>query len=79
MVEVVINLTLENDFLEKVDMVATNESRTREELIHSSLKMYINQRQRLQELYSYGESVASKNVFSEDDILNEVNNYRNTN
>ena len=76
--KVVINFTLDNGFLQKLDMVATNESRTREEFIQSSLKIYIHQKQRLQELYTYAESIASKNVFSEDDILNEVNNYRNT-
>ena len=73
-----INLTLENDFLEEIDVFAKNESRTRTDLIYTSIKMYVNQKQKLQELYAYGESVALKNQFSEDDIIEEIKNYRNT-
>ena len=63
-----INLTLENDFLEEIDVFAKNESRTRTDLIYTSIKMYVNQKQKLQELYAYGESVALKNQFSEEKL-----------
>ena len=73
-----INLTLENDFLEKIDLIARNESQTRTDIIYNSIKIYINQKQKLQELYTYGESVARKNAFTEEDVFKEIKNYRNS-
>ena len=32
---------------------------------------------KLQELFAYGESVASKNNFTEEDVMEEIKNYRN--
>jgi metal-responsive CopG/Arc/MetJ family transcriptional regulator len=71
-----INITLENDLLEKLDTFAKNDSLTRTDLINNSIKMYINQKQRLKELYLYGESIASQNNFTEEDIIEEIRNYR---
>jgi len=73
-----INLTLENDFLEKIDLIARKESQTRTDLIYNSIKIYINQKQKLQELYAYGENAAIENNFTEDDVFEEIKNYRNT-
>jgi predicted transcriptional regulator len=73
-----INLTLEDDLLEKLDFFAQNQSQTRTDVINNSIKMYISQKQRLQELYAYGESIASKGNFTEEDIIEEVKNYRKT-
>ena len=72
-----INLTLDNDLLEKIDFFAKSQSQTRTDLINNSIKTYISQKQRLQELYAYGEEIASKNNFTEEDILEEIKNYRN--
>ena len=72
-----INLTLENELLEKIDFFAKNQSQTRTDLINNSIKMYISQKQRLQELYLYGESIAKKGNFTEEDIIEEIRNYRN--
>nr|AGS54110.1 hypothetical protein [uncultured bacterium contig00021] len=76
MAEATINLTIDNEFLEKIDLFARNESRTRTDLIYNSIKMYIDQKQRLQELYAYGESISKNNNFTEDDILDEIRDYR---
>ena len=73
-----INLTLDNDFLEKIDNMARNESRTRTEIIYNSIKMYIDQKQKLQELYMYGEKIALKNDITEEDIFNEIKSFRST-
>jgi hypothetical protein len=45
-------------------------------LIYSSVKMYISRKQRLQELYAYGESVAARSTFTEDDVMKEIKNHR---
>jgi metal-responsive CopG/Arc/MetJ family transcriptional regulator len=71
-----INLTFDDDFVKQIDKIAVTESLTRADLIYNSIKMYINRKQRLQELYKYGESVAAKNNFTEKDIMDEIKNYR---
>jgi metal-responsive CopG/Arc/MetJ family transcriptional regulator len=71
-----INLTIDTNFLEQIDAVATNESRTRTDLICNSVKMYIDRKKRLQELFAYGEHVASENDFTENDIMDEIKQYR---
>ena len=72
-----INLSFEDDFVRQIDFIANNESITRTELIYNSVKMYINHKQKLQELFAYGESVAVKNNFTEEDVLDEIKKYRN--
>ena len=72
-----VNLTFDDDFIKQIDYFANNESLTRTDLIYNSVKMYINRKQKLLELYTYGEQVAAKNSFTEEDILEEIKKYRN--
>jgi metal-responsive CopG/Arc/MetJ family transcriptional regulator len=72
-----INLSFEDDFVKQIDFIANNQSITRTELIYNSVKMYINRKQKLQELFAYGESVAAKNNFTEEDVMDEIKKYRN--
>jgi predicted transcriptional regulator len=71
-----INLAFDDDLVRQIDYFANNESLTRTDLIYNSVKMYINRKQRLQELYAYGESVAAKNDFTENDVMEEIKTYR---
>ncbi|GHU01058.1 hypothetical protein FACS1894147_00190 [Spirochaetia bacterium] len=71
-----INLAFDDDMLRQIDYFADNESLTRTDLIYNSVKLYINRKQRLQELYAYGESIAAKNNFTEDDVMTEIKNLR---
>ena len=72
-----INLALEDDFVKQIDLIANNESITRTELIYNSVKMYINRKQKLQELFVYGESVSVRNDFTEEDVMEEIKKSRN--
>ena len=71
-----VNLAFEDDLVQEMDLIARNASITRTQLIYNSVKMYINDRQRLQELYAYGETIAKKNNITEEDIFEEIKNYR---
>jgi metal-responsive CopG/Arc/MetJ family transcriptional regulator len=73
-----INLPFDDDMMRQIDYFANNESLTRTDLIYNSVKMYINRKKRLQELYAYGESIVKKNNFTEDDVMEEIKNYRKT-
>jgi metal-responsive CopG/Arc/MetJ family transcriptional regulator len=71
-----IDLSFDDDLLKQIGYFADSESLTRTDLIYNSVKMYINRKKRLQELYAYGESIVQKNNFTEDDVLEEIKNYR---
>jgi len=71
-----INLSFDDDLVKQMDLIANNASITRTQLIYNSVKMYINDRQRLQELYAYGESAAKKNNLTEEDVFEEIKEYR---
>jgi predicted transcriptional regulator len=72
-----INLAFDDDLIRQIDSIASNESLTRTDLIYNSVKMYINRKQKLQELFAYGERVASRNNFTENDVMDEIKKYRN--
>jgi len=76
MADATINLLFDDDLVKQMDLIANSASITRNQLIYNSVKMYINDRQRLQELYAYGESIASKNNFTEEDVFEEIKEYR---
>jgi metal-responsive CopG/Arc/MetJ family transcriptional regulator len=71
-----VHLAFDEDLMRQIDFFANNESLTRNDVIYNSVKMYINRKQRLQELYTHGESIASRNNFTEDDVMAEIKNYR---
>ena len=71
-----INLSFDDDLVKQMDLIANTASITRNQLIYNSVKMYINDRQRLKELYAYGEGIAAKNNFTEEDVFNEIKEYR---
>jgi predicted transcriptional regulator len=71
-----INLAFDDDMMRQIDYFADNESLSRTDLIYNSVKMYISRKQRLQELYAYGESIAAKSTFTEDDVMKEIKNHR---
>ena len=72
-----INLTFDDDFIRQIDDFATTESLSRTDLIYNSVRMYINRKQKLQELFAYGEQIAEKNGFTEEDVMEEIKKYRN--
>jgi predicted transcriptional regulator len=73
-----INLTFDDNLVEQLDLIASNESLTRTDLIYNSIKMYITRKQKLQQLFAYGEKVSTKNGFTEEDVMNEIKKYRST-
>jgi metal-responsive CopG/Arc/MetJ family transcriptional regulator len=76
MADAIINLSFDDDLVKQMDLIANSASITRNQLIYNSVKMYINDRQKLQELYAYGENIASKNKFTEEDVFEEIKEYR---
>ncbi|MCL2412233.1 MAG: hypothetical protein FWC97_11385 [Treponema sp.] len=73
-----VSLAFDDDLIKKIDLIANDAAITRTQLIYNSVKMYINDRQRLQELYAYGKTIAEENNFTEEDVFEEIKKYRKT-
>ena len=71
-----LKIPFQNDLLQQIDQVVMRESRSRIELILEATQIHINRKKNWQEIFSYGDNIASKGNFSEDDVMNEIKAYR---
>ena len=71
-----IKIPFQEDFLRQIDLVVMRESRSRNDLILEATQIYVNRKQNWQEIFSYGDNIASKNNFSESDVMNEIKAHR---
>ena len=71
-----VNISFQSDLLKKIDKVAKDESRTRSELIREAARMYIDKKNKWEEIFEFGDSIQKINNLSESDILNEIKSVR---
>ena len=71
-----VNISFKEDLLRQIDEIASNEARTRAELINEAARIYIERKKRWENIFAYGESVAAKYKFTEDDVNEEIKKYR---
>jgi len=71
-----VNISFQDDLLQKIDQIARVESRSRSELLREAARMYIERKQRWAAIFSYSKEIAGKTQLSEDDILNEIKAHR---
>jgi metal-responsive CopG/Arc/MetJ family transcriptional regulator len=74
-----VNISFQEDLLRQIDDIAKNEARTRSELIREAARMYIERKRKWQSIFAYGESISSKNNFTEEDITEAIKDYRKKN
>ncbi|HCE46074.1 MAG TPA: CopG family transcriptional regulator [Lentisphaeria bacterium] len=67
-----VNISFQKNLLSEIDMVAKREHRTRSELLREAARAYIDQKQRWDGIFSYGESIANSRKLSEDDVSREI-------
>ena len=72
----IVNVSFQTDLLVQIDFVANNEARTRSELIREAVKMYIDRKRELAELFTIGNKIGSTLDISEDGIIWEIKQYR---
>ena len=73
MATAMIGIPFQEDLLQQIDMfVEKKEVCSREDLILSATKMYIQRKLNWQNLFLYGEQLALKNNLSENDVMNEI-------
>jgi metal-responsive CopG/Arc/MetJ family transcriptional regulator len=72
-----VNISFNSEILRQIDEVAKNEARTRSELIREAARIYIERKKKWESIFAYGESLASKYGFTEEDVNEEIKKYRN--
>jgi metal-responsive CopG/Arc/MetJ family transcriptional regulator len=71
-----VNISFQEELLGQIDRIAQNEARTRSELIREAARIYIEKKKKWESIFAYGESIASKYKFTEDDVNEEIQKYR---
>jgi metal-responsive CopG/Arc/MetJ family transcriptional regulator len=71
-----VNISFNDELLQKIDEVAHEESRSRSELIREAARAYIERKQRWNRIFSFAEKQAKEKSISESDIEKEIIKYR---
>ena len=71
-----VNISFNTDILRQIDEIAKSEARTRSELIREAARIYIERKKEWESIFAYGESIAAKYGITEEDINEEIKNYR---
>ena len=71
-----VNISFQNDLLFQIDQIAQNEARTRSELIREAARIYIERKKKWESIFSYGQSLAKKYKFTENDVNDAIKNHR---
>lgn len=71
-----VNISFNTEILRQIDEVAKSEARTRSELIREAARIYIERKKKWESIFAYGESIASKYGFTEEDVNEEIKKYR---
>ena len=71
-----VNISFQDDLLLQIDQVAKKEARTRSELIREAARIYIEKKKKWESIFSYGQSLAEKYKFTENDVNEEIKKYR---
>ena len=73
---VTVNLSFQPSLLKAIDKVAGRESRSRSELIREAARMYIERRQKWDDIFALGEKTARSKNLSQADVANEIAAHR---
>ncbi|MBA7617883.1 hypothetical protein ES703_25201 [subsurface metagenome] len=67
-----VNISFRQDFLEQIDKIAKEESRTRSELIREAARTYIESKRKWKQIFELSEKMAREKKLTEEDILCEI-------
>jgi len=71
-----VNLSFQEDLLERIDAVAQRESRSRSELIREAARQYVERRNRWESAFEIGEKIAQDKGLRPEDVESEIRDYR---
>ena len=71
-----VNIAFNKDLLSKIDQIATEESRSRSELIREAARLYIERKAKWKKIFNFGKQQVLKLGLSESVINAEIKKYR---
>lgn len=71
-----VTVPFQEDLLRQIDKFAADNVRSRVDIIVEATRIYVEREQNWQGIFSCGDSLASKNNFTEVDVMNEIKVWR---
>jgi predicted transcriptional regulator len=71
-----VTVPFQEDLLQQADKFAADKVRSRTDIIIEATRIYLEREQQWQAIFSYGESLASEIDLTEDDVMNEIKEWR---
>jgi len=71
-----VNISFQRDFLVQIDLMANNEARTRSELIREAVRLYIDRKRELEDIFKIGKKIGSTLDITEKNVMNEIKEHR---
>ena len=71
-----VNISFRRNLLTQIDQIAREESRSRSELIREAARIYIERKEKWENIFKFGKRQTSKLGLSKKDIFEEITKYR---
>ncbi len=71
-----VNVAFQSTLLREIDRAARAESRSRSELLREAARVYIQRKERWNDIFAMGREIAKTQGISADDVLQEINAHR---
>lgn len=72
-----VNISFQDDLLREIDLVAKNEARSRSELIREAARLYIQRKQKWDQIFTIGNAVGRDLSITENELVDEIKQVRN--
>jgi metal-responsive CopG/Arc/MetJ family transcriptional regulator len=73
---VTVNISFQDRLLANIDRIARSESRSRSELLREAARIYIERKERWNQIFDRTSMQSGKQALTERDVLDEISQYR---
>ena len=73
---VTVNISFQDRLLADIDRIAQRESRSRSELLREAARIYIERKERWNQIFSEASITSGEPALTEKDVLDEISQYR---
>jgi metal-responsive CopG/Arc/MetJ family transcriptional regulator len=73
---VTVNISFQDRLLANIDRIARSESRSRSELLREAARIYIERKERWNQIFDRTSMQSGKQALTEGDVLDEISQYR---
>ena len=73
---VTVNISFQDKLLANIDRIAKRESRSRSELLREAARIYIERKERWNQIFDRTSMQSGKQALTEKDVLDEISQYR---